>query len=78
MPIGHVADEERGAYLCDVGSPGHLAAVAVSPDGNVHLVLVALDSVGDDTVRYDCTCAHVGHEQTGPLPDHIAYRLRET
>jgi hypothetical protein len=60
-------DRAHTVCLCDVGG-GYLAATAVGPDGEAHLILADRDAIGDEAVRYDATCAAVAHDQEGPLP----------
>jgi hypothetical protein len=68
MTENNLLDETRSACLCDQGLPEYLAAVAVSPDGTEHLVLVERDSLGDDDVVYDSNCRNARHEGLGKLP----------
>lgn len=68
-------DPGRTAFLCDVGGRGFLAATAVRPDGTSHLVVACLDVLGDADTKYDSACAHVEHEQVGPLPLEYVRRL---
>jgi hypothetical protein len=74
---GHIIDPDRTACLCDLGRPEYLAATAVAADGSEHLVLARCDALGDENVRYDPTCSAVRHEQTGPLPPGVQYRVRQ-
>lgn len=48
-----IIDNHHTACLCDVGQPDYIAATAVSADGQAHLVLARVDSLGDEQVRYD-------------------------
>lgn len=66
---------DKAVSLDDVGSPGYMAAVTVDADGTKHLVLAHRESLGDATARFDADCAHVDHEQTGPLPLEYCRRL---
>jgi hypothetical protein len=75
MTDAHLIDERRSACLCDIGGGGYLAAVAVAADGSEHLVVAEFESMGDETVRYDGSCAAVVHEQLGVLPLETALRL---
>jgi len=71
----NLIDDDRTRCLCDVGQPDYLAATAVAADGATHLLLAQVDAIGDETVRYDPTCSAVRHEQTGPLPPGVQYRV---
>jgi hypothetical protein len=44
-------------------------------DGTEHLLLAEYDGIGDESVRYDFTCADVAHEQHGVLPPWWAARV---
>jgi hypothetical protein len=67
-------DDSRTRCLCDVGRDDYIAATAIAADGTEHLVLAELDSLGDETVRYDPGCGDVAHEQLGALPPRWAAR----
>jgi hypothetical protein len=68
-------DDARTRCLCDVGRDDYIAATAVAADGSEHLVLARCDALGDENVRYDPTCAHVSHEQLGPLSLEFVRRI---
>lgn len=70
----NVIDPSRSACLCDLGC-GYAAVVAVAADGSEHLVLAERSALGDDSVTYDPTCAHVAHEQVAELPLEFVRRL---
>jgi hypothetical protein len=72
---GHIIDPDRTACLCDLGRPDYLAATAVAADGSEHLVLARCDALGDETVRYDHTCAAAAHDQLGALPIEYVRRI---
>jgi hypothetical protein len=71
----NLIDDSRTRCLCDVGRDDYLAATAVAADGSEHLLLARCDALGDENVRYDPTCSAVRHEQTGPLPPGVQYRV---
>jgi hypothetical protein len=73
----NLIDDSRTRCLCDVGRDDYIAATAVAADGSEHLVLARCDALGDDSVRYDPTCTAVRHEQTGPLPPGVQYRVSQ-
>jgi hypothetical protein len=68
-------DPDRTMCLCDAGNPDYLAATAVAADGTEHLLLAQCDGIGDESVRYDFTCADVAHEQLGVLSPRWAARV---
>lgn len=68
-------DSDRTVGLCDVGNPDYLAAVVIGADGAQHLILAQRSTIGDESVRYDPTCATIAHEQPGPLPLEVVRRL---
>jgi hypothetical protein len=73
----NIVDCDRSACLCAEGAPGYVAATAVGADGSEHLLLALVDALGDETVRYDPTCADVApHEQLGALPGRYQLGLR--
>ena len=67
-------DWERSACLCDVGSPGFVAAWSVAPDGEdvAWLVDEAELLKGADAQHGS---ANQVHEQLGPLPGHWRARV---
>lgn len=69
-------DPARCVCLCQDGAPGLWAAVAVASDGTEHLLLAERDSLGDESVRYDSTCADAVHENLGLLPYHWRARVQ--
>jgi len=73
---GSIIDYDRTICLCcGAGNPDYLAATAIAADGTEHLVLAERDAIGDENIRYDPTCSTVRHEQTGPLPPGVRYRV---
>lgn len=70
----NLLDADRCVCLCQDGSPGFWAAVAVAADGTEHLLLAERDSVGDEQVTYDRACPDAPHERLGPLP--LGWRAR--
>jgi hypothetical protein len=73
----NIIDDSRTRCLCDVGLDDYIAATAVAADGSAHLVLARCDALGDENALYDPTCSAVRHEQTGPLPPGVQYRVSQ-
>ncbi|EFG74156.1 hypothetical protein HMPREF0591_5937 [Mycobacterium parascrofulaceum ATCC BAA-614] len=72
---GHLLDYDRSVCLCDVGQADYSAAVAITADGDEHLVLAKHSAIGDPTVCYDSSCREVAHEQLGALPLEYVRRI---
>jgi hypothetical protein len=68
-------DPARSSDLDDVGSDGYRAALTVSWDGTVNLILARREFVGRPQHRYDATCPDAPHEQVGVLPIEFTRRL---
>ena len=70
---GSLIDNERSACLCDVGAPGYVAAVCVTPDGQDVLWLVRPELFERDDA--DLGDVDQSHEKLGRLPAHVRERI---
>lgn len=72
---GSWIDPIRSACLYDVGGGLYTVAVVVTEDGDEDLVLINEEHLRDEQHNTYDRAPRARHEQLGPLPDGVRYRV---